>query len=66
MSVATATAREKVMDMLRRLPDDATMEDIAYHVSAMAGFERGVADMEAGRFVTQAEARKRLLGCPSR
>ncbi|HEX8245544.1 MAG TPA: hypothetical protein VF541_18675 [Longimicrobium sp.] len=50
------------MEMVRRLPDDVTMDDIEYHLSVMAGFERGVRDMEAGRFVTQREARERLLG----
>jgi predicted transcriptional regulator len=55
-------AKEQVIEMLRRLPPDVTLEDIAYHVSAMAGFERGVRDMEAGRFVTQDEAEQRLLG----
>jgi predicted transcriptional regulator len=63
MSLATATAKELVMDMLRRLPDDVTMEDIEYHVSAMAGFERGVRAVDEGRLVTQAEAEERLLGC---
>jgi predicted transcriptional regulator len=61
MSVAAATTKEQVMEMVRRLPDDVTMDDIEYHLSVMAGFERGVRDMEAGRFVTQREARERLL-----
>ena len=66
MSVATATAREQVMDMLRRLPDDVTMEDIEYHVSFMVAVQEGARAVEEGRFVTQAEAEERLLGCRSR
>ena len=39
---AVSTAKEDVIEMLRRLPDDATLEDIEYHVSVMAGIERGL------------------------
>jgi len=54
MSTATATAKEQVMEMLRRLPDDVSLEDIEHHVSVMAGFE---CDAEAGRTGTQPEER---------
>jgi hypothetical protein len=53
MSTATATAKEQVMEMLRRLPDDVTLEDIECHVSVMTGLECA----EARRVGTQAEQR---------
>jgi predicted transcriptional regulator len=77
MMIATTTLEDEVIEMIRRLPDDVTLEEIEYsifpadvtfdeieyHVSAMAAFERGVRDVEAGRCVTQEEAEERLLGC---
>ena len=58
MRAPTTTAREEVIEMLRRLPDDATFDDIEYHVSVMAGVYRGIRDVEAGRTVTQAEVER--------
>jgi hypothetical protein len=56
-----ATAKETVMEMLQRLPDDVTLEDIEYHISVIAGFQRGVCDDDGGRCVSQEEAERRLL-----
>lgn len=66
MSLATATAKELVMDMLRRLPDDVTMEEIVYHVSFVASLEEGIRDLEEGRVLTHAEVKERLRQCLSR
>lgn len=51
----STNAREDVIEMLRRLPDDATLEDIEYHVSVMVGIERGLRAIDEGQTVTQAE-----------
>ena len=57
-TTTTATAKEEVIDMIRRLPDGATFDDIEYHVSVMAGIQRGIQDVEEGRTVTQAEVER--------
>jgi hypothetical protein len=44
MSLATATAKELVMDMLRRLPDDVTLEQIQYSIFML---EKAVLAQEA-------------------
>jgi predicted transcriptional regulator len=51
--------------MLRRLPDDATLEDIEYHVSVMAGVERGLRDLDEGRSIPQAEVERLMDEWPS-
>ena len=55
MRAVTTTAKEDVIEMLRRLPDDATLEDIEYHVSVMVGIEKGLRAIDEGQTVTQAE-----------
>ena len=62
--LATA-AKEEVIEMLRRLPDDVTLEEIAYHVSVMAGVERGLQAIDEGRTVTQAEVERLMDEWPS-
>jgi len=64
-AVSTTTAKEEVIEMLRRLPDDATLEDIEYHVSVMAGVERGLREIDEGRTVTQAEVVRLMDEWPS-
>lgn len=61
MSIATATAKEQVMEMLRRLPGDVSLEDIEYHVSVMVGVECGMRGREAGRVSTQEAAEERTF-----
>jgi hypothetical protein len=60
-----AAAKDEVIEMLRRLPDDVTLADIAYHVSVMAGVERGLRDIDEGRTVTQAEVVRLMDEWPS-
>jgi predicted transcriptional regulator len=55
---APTTAKEDVMAMLRRLPDDVSIQRIEYHVSVMAGIQEAIEDIEAGRTVTQAEVER--------
>ena len=65
MRAVSTTAKEDVIEMLRRLPDDATLEDIEYHVSVMAGVARGLRAIEEGQTVTQAEVERLMDEWPS-
>ncbi|HEX8172980.1 MAG TPA: hypothetical protein VF824_20775 [Thermoanaerobaculia bacterium] len=42
------------------LPEDASLEDIQYHIYVRQKIEQGVADAEAGRVLTHAEVQQRL------
>lgn len=54
------TAKQEVAQLLTQLPDDATLEDIQYHVYVLEKIQRGRADIAAGRSYTDAQARERL------
>jgi hypothetical protein len=54
------TAKQEVTQLLTRLPDDATLEDIQYHVYVLEKVRRGREDIEAGRGHTTEQARDRL------
>jgi predicted transcriptional regulator len=56
-----AGARQRVVDMLRRLPDDVTMEEIAYHVAFVASLEEGIREFDEGGVFTHAEVKERWL-----
>lgn len=52
--------KQEVIEMLARLPDEATLEDIHYHVNVFLTVERRRLEADAGKVVSQEEARKRL------
>ncbi len=54
------TAKQEVAQLLTQLPDDATLEDIQYHLYVLEKIQRGCADMAAGRSYTSEQARERL------
>lgn len=55
-----ATVKDEVEQLLQRLPDDSTLEDIQYHLYVLEKIKRGRADIAAGRRYSEAEARERL------
>ena len=46
--------------MLDHLPDDASFEDIQYHIYVREKVERGLKAIEEDRMLTQEEAERRL------
>ena len=55
-----STAKEAVRKMLDRFPDDASYEDIQYHIYVRQKVERGLKDIEEGRVESQEEAERRM------
>jgi len=55
-----STAKEDVRKLLDQLPDDASLEDIQYHIYVQQKVERGLADVEEGRTLTRDEAETRM------
>jgi hypothetical protein len=45
------TTKERVRDLLDRLPDDCSIDDVLYHLYVVQAIERGLADAEAGRTI---------------
>ena len=54
------TAKQEVRELLQELPDDATLEDIQYHIYVKQKIAQGLADVRAGRIVSQEEIEKRF------
>ena len=54
------SAKQEVGELLAQLPDDATLEDIQYHVYVLEKIKRGRQDIESGRSCTTEQARERL------
>ena len=54
------TAKQEVRELLQELPDDATLEDIQYHIYVKQKIAQGLADVRAGRVVSQEEVEKRF------
>lgn len=56
MQPAKATVRE----VLDRLPDDCSLEDVMYHLYVVQKVSRGLADVESGRTVPHETAMREL------
>ncbi|MBM4339270.1 MAG: hypothetical protein FJ110_06980 [Deltaproteobacteria bacterium] len=54
------TAKEEVRKMLDQLPDDASFEDIQYHIYVREKIERGLKDIQEGRVLSLEEIEKRM------
>lgn len=46
--------------MLEQLPDDASLEDIQYHIFVFQKVQKGVLDVEEGRVLSQEEVEARM------
>ena len=57
------TAKEEVRRMLEQIPDDATFEDIQYHIYVREKIDRGLKDVEEGRLLSQEEVEQRMSKC---
>jgi predicted transcriptional regulator len=54
------SAKQGVIEMLQRLPDDCTLEQIEYHLHVYARLQQAVADIDAGRVVPHDEVKRRV------
>jgi hypothetical protein len=54
------TTKEQVQQLLNRLPDDCSLDDVLYHLYVIRQIERGQADIEAGRTIPHERAAEEL------
>jgi len=54
------TAKEEVKKLLDQIPDEASFEDIQYHIYVREKIERGLDDVKAGRVLSQEEVERRM------
>jgi predicted transcriptional regulator len=55
-----ATAKHDVRKILDSLPEEASLEDIQYHLYVLQRVQRGREDVQAGRTLTQDEVERRM------
>jgi predicted transcriptional regulator len=55
-----STTKEEVRKMLDQIPDDASFEDIQYHIYVRQKIEHGLRDIEEGRVLSQEEIEQRM------
>ena len=53
-------AKEEVIRILEGLPEDASLEDIQYHLYVRQKIEHGLEDLEAGRTLSEEEFDRRM------
>jgi len=54
--------KERVIEAVRGLPDDATVEDAMERLYFLAKVEEGLRQAETGQTVDAEEAKRRILG----
>ena len=54
------STKTKAQETLDRLPDSASWDDVMYELYVREAIDAGVADVAAGRTMSQAEVRARL------
>ena len=55
-----STPKDEVIRILERLPEDASLEDIQYHLYVRQKIEHGLEDIEARRTLSEAEFDRRM------
>jgi predicted transcriptional regulator len=53
-------AKEEVLHILESLPDDASLDDIQYHIYVRQKVEHGLEDIDAGRTLSEEEFDQRM------
>jgi len=55
-----ASPKQTVLDLVRDLPDDASLEDIQYHLFVLQRVEKGLKEVEDGKVVSEDEMESRF------
>ena len=55
-----ATAKEEVREMLEQLPEDATLEDIQYHLYVRELLDGRLKELPSAKLVPQQEVERRM------
>ena len=54
------TGKEEVRELLEKLPEDVSLEDIQYHIYVRQKIYRGQEAARSGKVMSQEEAEKRM------
>lgn len=54
------TAKQEVRDLLEQLPEDASLEDIQYHIYVCQKIQKGLDAARQGKVISQEEVESRM------
>jgi predicted transcriptional regulator len=54
--------KDEAIRLIQSLPDDCSLEEIQYHLYVIQKVEKGLADIDEGRTVSQEEAERKVAG----
>lgn len=55
-----ATPKEEAIDLIQRLPDDFSLDDIMYELYFKKKVGRGLRELEEGKVIDHSEVKRRL------
>ena len=53
-------AKQQVRELLDRLPDDCSLDDVLYHLYVVRSIEKGLAEADSGRVIPHTEVAEAL------
>jgi predicted transcriptional regulator len=56
------TAKQRALEIVRGLPEDATVEDAIERLCFLAKVQQGVSELDRGEGIPHEEAKRRILG----
>lgn len=54
------TVKEKVLEVITKMPDDSTLDDIGYRLYVIDAVQRGLDELDRGQYLTHEQARETL------
>ncbi len=60
--MGTQTAKQKILEAVERLPDNATLEDAIERLCFLSKVEEGLRQSNAGEMIPHQDAVRQLLG----
>lgn len=58
MTATGTNPKQQAHELIDRLPDDATWDDVVYEMAVRRSIERGLADADAGRLTELKDVRR--------
>lgn len=52
--------KQKVIEMVSRMPDESSLDDIGYRLYVMESIQQGVDQLDRGEYVTNEQAKQEL------
>ena len=54
------TVKEQVLEVITRMPDDSTLDDIGYELYVIESVQKGLDELDRGEYLTHEQAKEKL------